>query len=693
MNYRLSNIWRFCCLATLLLLPVQGRCLWPYESGTPRYELEEEIRRMESDRAFSARDTAYINRLNELAGELRYYKADSLLLLAQKALRLSREADYSPGASHAYMRLGDYHSDRGSSDKAVECYKKSLELAGTSQDMKMRLRMLNNLSGEYAYRNDYSGALNGYLEALEMAESLNDLLMMSIINENIANLYANQKDYDEALFYYKKVKRWNDSLGNEISNAESMSNLASMYADMGQLEYAMFNVNQSIDIFEKNRILDWLAFAYETKGKVYLKKSNFKWALYWYNQSEMLHQQLDDDRARIDLYNGMAEAYFGQGNDSLASVYASEAYTISQSINFMKGTRDCAETLYRIYRKKEDYATALVYHELFQQLSDSIAHNENQQSLTLQKTKALYEHQKQVLIEENEKALARQNRYIRVGSGMLLIALVVIYLINRYSRLQKQLAQELSAKKDMLEKRKEELQANNETKTKLFSIIGHDLRGPIGALQGLLQMFKDGEVGKEEFLSFMPKLRSDVDHIYFTLNNLLSWGNSQLNGSVTKPAAIPLASLVQENINLLSEIAENKSIRVVNEIPDSVMVWSDPNQIDIVVRNLISNALKFTPENGMVTMQGLEREGHWEISIRDTGVGMDRITLEGLFKEKSHNSTYGTNNEKGTGLGLSLCKEMIENNQGRIWVESMVRKGSTFYFTLPKAEKKYSQAV
>ena len=123
------------------------------------------------------------------------------------------------------------------------------------------------------------------------------------------------------------------------------------------------------------------------------------------------------------------------------------------------------------------------------------------------------------------------------------------------------------------------------------------------------------------------------------------------------------------------------------------MVWSDPNQIDIVVRNLISNALKFTPENGMVTIQGIEREGHWEISIRDTGVGMDRITLEGLFKEKSHNSTYGTNNEKGTGLGLSLCKEMIENNQGRIWVESMVRKGSTFYFTLPKAEKKYSQAV
>ena len=684
---------KFLCLTVLLLGLYPGFSAWASTKGNPRSKIKAELRKMESEVGFTAQDTAYINRLNKLAGEMQYYQADSLLFLAKKALRLSQEAQYSKGESLALMRMGDYHSDKGASDKAIEFYQKALALASVSADEKLRLGILNNLSGEYAYKNDYRAALNGYLEALELADSLGDILMMSIINENIANLYANQKDYEEALFYYKKVKRLNDSLGNEISNAETMCNLASMYADMGQLEYAMFNVNQSIDIFEHNRILDWLAFAYETKGKVYLKKSNFKWALYWYNQSEILHEQLDDDRARIDLYNGMAKAYFGQGNDSLAAVYAEEAYAISRDIHFVQGTRDCSQTLYRIYRKKEDYATALVYHELFQQLSDSIAGNENRQSLTLQKTKATYERQKQALIEENEKALAQQKRYIRIGWVILLIAVVVIYLINRSSKLQKRLTQELSAKKDILEKRKAELQANNETKTKLFSIIGHDLRGPIGALQGLLQMFKDGEVSKEEFLSFIPKLRADVDHIYFTLNNLLSWGNSQLNGSVTKPAAVPLANLVQENINLLAEIAENKSIRVVSEIPDNILVWSDPNQTDIVVRNLISNALKFTPENGMVTIRAQEKGTHWEISIRDTGVGIDRITLGQLFQEKSNHSTYGTNNEKGTGLGLSLCKEMVENNQGQIWVDSMLRKGSTFFFTLPKAEKKYSQAV
>lgn len=688
-----SYILKITCLAALLLFAVPDLHALPANRLISRVELEAEIRQMESQRNFSPQDTAYINRLNDLAKEMRFYQADSLLKLSRKALKYSREASYTTGAACAYRNLGDYYSDLGNSEKAIASYKKALELAGSSENHQLRLRIMHNLAREYSYKNDYSSALNGYLEALEMAESLGDILMLSIINESIATLYSEQKDYEEALFYYKKVKRWNDSLGNEISNAESMSNLASMYADMGQLDYAMFNVNQSIDIFEKNRILDWLAYAYATKGKVYLKKSNYKWAFYWYNQSEMLHEQLDDKRARIELNNGLAEAHFGMGNDSLAMVYANDAYSISQEIHFMQGTRDCAQTLYRIYRNKEDYATALVYHELFQQLSDSISQNENQQSLMLQKTKATYEDQKEALIAQNEKALAQQKRYIRIGWGILFIAIVVIYLINRSSKLQKRLAQELSAKKDILEKRKAELQANNETKTKLFSIIGHDLRGPIGALQGLLQMFKDGEVDKKEFASFIPKLRADVDHIYFTLNNLLSWGNSQLNGSVTKPAAVTLSAIVQENINLLSEIAENKSIRVVSEIAANVVVWSDPNHVDIVVRNLISNALKFTPENGMVTIQGLEQESHWEISIRDTGVGMDRITLERIFEEKSNHTTYGTNNEKGTGLGLSLCKEMVENNKGTIWVESVVRKGSTFYFTLPKATEKYSQAV
>lgn len=661
--------------------------------GNPRKDLLAQIRAQTLEPGFTPKDTVYISRLVDLAGAMRYYNNDSLYTLASQALDLSKKAEYLRGECGAYMRMADYYSDRGDNDKALEYYRKGLELSQDGERWQTRMKILSNMAGEFGFKGDYANALNHYLDALELAETGKDLAMQSIINENIANLYGDQKDYEQCLLYYKKVKRINAEIGNEVIEAETLSNLSSLYADMGQLDYAMFNINQSIDVFEEHRILDWLAYSYEIKGKIYLKEYNYKWALYWYHQGEMLHEKIEDDRGRIDLLNGMAKAYLGQGQDSLASAFAGEAFRISEKIRSQEGKRECAQTLYKIHRNQEDYATALAYHELFQQLSDSLSRKENQQSLNLHKAKTDYEQQRNALLAESDRALAQQKRYIQVGWVILFIALVIIYLVYRSNKLQRRLTEELREKQLMLEKRKEELQATNETKTKLFSIIGHDLRGPIGALQGLLKMLYEGAVTTAEFEQFIPKLRADVDHIYFTLNNLLSWGHSQLNGSVTKPAVVPLTNIVQENLNLLAEQAERKGIRIISEVREETLVWSDPNQVDIVVRNLISNALKFTPHNGMVTIRAVERDHHWEISIRDTGVGMTPEILNKLFKDKSHSSSYGTDNEKGTGLGLSLCKEMVENNRGSIWVESVLRKGSTFYFTLPKSSESYSQAV
>ena len=265
-------------------------------------------------------------------------------------------------------------------------------------------------------------------------------------------------------------------------------------------------------------------------------------------------------------------------------------------------------------------------------------------------------------------------------------------MVKRGEKIQKNLNIELSHKQSALVNRETELKEINEAKTKLFSIIGHDLRGPIGALQGLIKLFRDGEIGNKEFLDFIPKLGTDIDQISFTLNNLLSWGQTQMNGSITKPSVVALDHLVTENVKLLHETAKNKSITLENKLSENTLTWSDGNQIDIVIRNLMSNALKFTPENGVVTVDAIEKGDHWVLAVRDTGVGMDKITQEKLFSSNSNVTTYGTNNEKGTGLGLTLCKEMVEKNHGNIWVESVLRQGSCFYFTVPKTDKKYQQA-
>jgi len=581
----------------------------------PRDSIRNHIIKLQKSKGANSTDTLYINSLLELGIAQRYYQLDSLLILSKQALELSKKAEYQFGIAEAHSGMATFYSDRGKHKEAIKNFKKALEIAQELNDTDLKLSMLNDLAGEYGYQGNYALALKEYLRAIELSELVDNKHMLSIINENIANLYISQKDFKQAMLFYKKVKSLNAEIGNPVFTAETMSNMASAYADMGELDHAMFNANSAIRIFEDERIMDWLAYAYETKGKTYLKQKKYTWAMYWYKQSELLHKDLNDERSEIPLLNGMAEASLHMNKDSIAEVYAHRAHELSKKIEDIAGTKDCAKTLYNIYKNKGDYATALEYHELFQKISDTLNRKENKKGLTMLKTKIEYDQQKEQLILENEKALAKQKNYVYAAFFILFIFLGITILVRRNEKIQKKLNKELISKKTDLEKKEEHLKDANQTKDKLFSIIGHDLRGPIGAFQGLMKLFKEGEMSKEEFLEFVPKLKSDIDHIAFTLNNLLSWGQTQMDGSVTKPAVTSLESIVEENMN--------------------------------------------------------------------------EETLGKIFNKSSNHTTYGTNDEKGTGLGLSLCKEMVEKNKGIIWVDSAINKGSSFYFTVPKAQKEY----
>ena len=222
---------------------------------------KDSIRQLRSQKDFSPKDTLYIDLLSNLGYQLRYYNSDSLFLLSNEALKLSKDAGYKEGESRARLRLGDYYSDKGDADNAISNYTASLEIAREMGNKNLTLRIMNNLASENAYKGDYAHALTGYLKAIEIAEEVGDKNMLSIMNENIANLYASQKDFDQSLEFYKKVTKINGELGDEVIIAETLGNLASTYADMGKLDYAMFNINKSLAIFEKHKILDWLAFS------------------------------------------------------------------------------------------------------------------------------------------------------------------------------------------------------------------------------------------------------------------------------------------------------------------------------------------------------------------------------------------------------------------------------------------------
>jgi signal transduction histidine kinase/tetratricopeptide (TPR) repeat protein len=676
-----------CASMLFMSFPINAQSLSQHDS------LSYKLQRLESTDRFDPKDTTHINLLTRLAFSYRYLDTDSLYSIAERALKYSEDIDYTHGKIKALDALGNYYYNKGNRDKSMPMFEKALELATEIDDLDSEISIINALAQNYSFEGNYAEALNLNLKGIDLAKQMNNQEMLSILNENIAGLYADQKDFKNALMFYDTVQKINRRMGDEVIDAETQSNMASLYKDAKDFKNAMFNINRSISIFEKNKIYDWLAYAYEVKGDIYLDQEKYKWALYWYDQSNMLFKhQIEDDRIKIQLMNGMAKVYFGLEKDSLSLNYAKKGLTLSKKIKSIQGQIDCSETLYKVYKKNGEDAEALAYLETFKTLSDSLFKDKNKQSLSLLETKLQYEQEKQELIEANQAALAKQRNYIYFSVIILLILSIITFVIRRSENIQKKLNKELKEKSLAVIQREAQLHEINKTNTKLFSIIGHDLRGPIGGLQGILKMFTDGEITTKELVSFIPKLKTDVENISFTLNNLLSWGMNQLNGVVTKPKRVSLSNLVVNNIQLLSEIASSKSIKIINQLPDNPRIWADNNQIDIVIRNLLSNAIKFTPENGLITIDAEEKSGMWQISIRDTGIGMTAEMQRTIFKDTSNVTTYGTNNEKGTGLGLSLCKEMVHKNKGEIWVESVPRKGTTFFFTVPKALNRYQKA-
>ncbi|WP_421807426.1 tetratricopeptide repeat-containing sensor histidine kinase [Flagellimonas sp.] len=676
-----------CAFMLAVSLPVLA------QSSNERDSLAFRLQRLESTNRFNPKDTTHIKLLIELAFSYRYLEMDSLYSIGKRALEYSEKIDYTYGKVKGLDALGNYYYNKGEREKSIPLFQEALKLATEAKDIPSELSIINAMAQNYSFEGNYAEALNLNLKGIDLAREIDDQPMLSVLNENIAGLYADQKDFKNALMFYDTVQKINRRLGDEVIDAETQSNMASLYKDAKDYKNAMFNINRSISTFEKNKVYDWLAYAYEVKGDIYLDQEKYKWALYWYDQSNMLFKhQIEDDRIKIQLMNGMAKVYFGLEQDSLALVYAQKGLALSDKIKSLQGKIDCSETLYKVHKKNGNTPEALAYLESFKMLSDSLFKDKNKQSLSLLETKLQYEQEKQELIEANETALAKQRNYIYFSVIILMILSIITFVIRRSENIQRKLNRELKEKSSAVTQRESQLHEINKTNTKLFSIIGHDLRGPIGGLQSMLKLFTDGEISTKEFVSFIPKLKTDVDNISFTLNNLLSWGMNQLNGVVTKPKRVSLSNLVNNNIQLLSEIANSKSIKIINQLPENPRIWADSHQMDIVVRNILSNAIKFTPENGLITINAVEKAGMWQVSIRDTGIGMTAEMQRSIFKNSSNITTYGTNNEKGTGLGLSLCKEMVLKNNGEIWVDSVPRKGTTFYFTVPKAVNRYQKA-
>lgn len=244
----------------------------------------------------------------------------------------------------------------------------------------------------------------------------------------------------------------------------------------------------------------------------------------------------------------------------------------------------------------------------------------------------------------------------------------------------------ISIQKEEIENHREKLTALNASKDKFFSIIAHDLRNPIAGFLNLTEILSSNfdVFSENESKEFIEVMNEASKQLYNLLENLLQWSRAQTGGIAYEPKFVSVKKMFNDAVESLMINIENKKIKINLSIDDKIIVFVDENMITTVIRNLLSNAIKFSHRNDNISIRCISKDKFVELSIIDNGIGIKKENQGKLFRIDQHLTTLGTSEEKGTGLGLILCKEFVEKNGGKIWVESDLNKGSEFIFTLPR---------
>jgi signal transduction histidine kinase len=528
-----------------------------------------------------------------------------------------------------------------------------------------------------------------YLEdAFRVNEVAGNVNIKAYILIKIGNLYSSMgaARSEEALDTYQMVLKDVDKLNQPHVEAEVLLNIANLYKSGGQYKEAIEEHKRSLAISRSINDKKMEALSLNEIGSIYWLMKNNEKALANYVIALDIRKSLKDKKAIAQSYNNIGILYYNQKNLERAIANLNLAL---QAVNDAEAPQEVSRTceyLSQCYKERGDFKRSLELKEHQLGIVDLIERERDEQRLLGQE---IDQREKQIVNleadrKQRDQKLLEQKRlqnflFIVIALGVVIVLLTLyLYIVKRRSN---KILEVAHAK---VQEQNVELQNLNATKDKFFSIISHDLKGPLNSLtsfSGLLINHADS-LSKEEIQMLAKDLDKSLKNLFALLENLLEWSRAQTGNIEFKPSVFDLTEVLEENKALLTAQAHNKKISLVNTSLGAVQVQADRNSVNTVVRNLISNAIKFTPPEGKIELGVKLSSDMVIVSIADNGVGMSKEIMSKLFRIDTKHTTKGTADEKGTGLGLILCKEFIEKNGGSISVDSEIGVGSVFRFSL-----------
>ena len=589
-----------------------------------------------------------LNELSTVYDTISYIKS---LEYANQALELARKYKSKKDIAMSLYRVGRVQYFLSNYDKSINYYMESLNILEEIGDKKAISKLYNNIGGIYLHLADYDKALEYLQKGWNIAEKIGYKELMYKLSNNLGIAYMKLANYDKALEYYKRTLKNCIEVGNTKIMGPCLNNI----------------------------------------GMVYWYLEDYHKALEYYLKSVKISEKIRDKWSISNVSRNIGEVYIKLHDYNNSFLYLNQGLKIAQEIDSKHLIKDCDVTLSELYYAKGDYKKAYEYHKLYSDIKDSIFSEEIGKNIAEMEVKfQTFRKEKEIEILKNENeinVLKLKKQNIQRNSliiGSLFIILLIIILYNRYL-LKKKTNKQLEIAIQKISKSEADLKESNATKDKFFTIISHDLKGPFSSLLGFSDILvtEAEKYDRDAIVEFSKIINASSHHLFDLVQNLLLWAGSQSGKLQNNPERVNLRELCIKNISVLKNSAEEKNIALNQEIPENQYVYVDRNIASTVIRNLISNAIKFTNSGGTVSITSVEKDNLIEISVIDTGIGISEENRKKLFRIDAHYSTDGTFAEKGTGLGLITCKEFIEKSGGEIWIEGEQGKGSTFKFTLP----------
>ncbi len=537
--------------------------------------------------------------------------------------------------------------------------------------------------------------IDDYIQKGTESQNANDFNQASFYYHQAGNIFWTNGYLPDAIDLFKKSLSMSERISNLNGIAVLNTKIGLLYTDIKDYESSLTYFSKSLDIARKMNRKQDLVSSLLNAANSYTELEKYNESIPFLTEAEALAKDLADTKLLRSCYSLMTRVYDKVGDREKSTQYFNLFAAITKRIQqdeIAKKESDARIMVDKANSKVQEVESVKEAKELELKEKNQELHN-NQVSLSkvVQMSK---EQQMQIDLLNKERELQqaeiRQQQLMRnIYLGIILIVLMVSGLtfygyrrIKRANVLLNIKNIEISLQKDEIEKQAEELRELNALKDKLFSIISHDLRSPLVSLITMLTMAKDGHFSAEEEKSILNELSKNVEYNTELLENLLKWASSQMKGSIINPISFNIHELASDKIKLYEKAANQKGIQFIISTNIDTNVFADKDMIELVLRNLITNAIKFSNNGDNITITSINSNGDVKVCVADNGMGMPQEAIAKLFGKHVF-STRGTLNEKGTGLGLILCRDFIQINGGEIWVESTENIGSKFFFTLP----------